>query len=178
VKVTALEEYGLRCMVRLARAGHGQALSLAEIGDSEGVSIPYAGRLMGLLKDGGLVTSERGRNGGYTLTRDPAEIPLKDVFDSLGEPLFGSNHCERFQTDGGSGGPEGCVHHGDCSVRDVWSAFHRLIEAYLDQITLEDLARKRTGLGVDLVRLVEEKMRRPGHGSDDVPSLNKAEAKL
>ena len=39
MKVTALEEYGLRCMVRLARAGEGQALSLAEIGEGEGLSI-------------------------------------------------------------------------------------------------------------------------------------------
>lgn len=167
MKVTALEEYGLRCMVRLAKAGTGQALSLAEIGGLEGMSIPYAGKLMSLLKQSGLVTAERGRNGGYTLARTPREIRLREIFQALGEPLFGSSHCERFQADADGERVKGeCIHIEDCTVRDVWSSFQRMIGAYLDHITLEDVAHRRSAVNLDLVRMMEEKSTgRTGRGA-------------
>lgn len=159
MKVTALEEYGLRCMVQLAKTGPGQALSLAEIGEREGLSIPYAGKLMSMLKQGGVVTAERGRNGGYTLSRKPSEIRLREIFDALGEPIFGSNHCERFQSQDEAEKRLGeCIHLEDCTVRDVWSSFHKMIGAYLDQITLEDVTHRRSSLNLDLVKMVEEKI--------------------
>ena len=50
MKVTALEEYGLRCMVLLARSEEDHPLTLPEFSDREGVSVPYAGKLLMILK--------------------------------------------------------------------------------------------------------------------------------
>ena len=65
MKITAIEEYGLRCMILLAR--NNAPMSLPEISDAEGLSIPYAAKLLGILRKADLVSAERGRNGGYRL---------------------------------------------------------------------------------------------------------------
>ena len=141
MRITALEEYGLRCMVLLAKSSPSTSLSLTEIGEREGLSVPYVGKLLGMLKQAELVNAERGRNGGYVLARSADRISLKEVFDALGEPLFGANHCEKY-TSGEQVGQ--CVHVGDCTVRDVWATFNGLISDILERITLDDLASKKS----------------------------------
>lgn len=150
MRITALEEYGLRCMVLLAKTGPGESLSLADIGERERLSVPYVGKLLGMMKQAGLVQAERGRNGGYTLSRAADRINLKQVFDALGEPLFGVGHCEKY-TSGDKVGD--CVHLGDCTVRDVWYTFHALISDILERITLEDLASKKSKGRLDLLAM-------------------------
>lgn len=135
MKVTALEEYGLRCMVLLARSGSENPLTLPEFGAREGVSIPYAGKLLMILKKSGLVKAVRGRRGGYILAIPAEEISLKRVFEALGQPVFSANHCDRF-----SGENETCIHRGGCSVRNIWETFEGITSALLERITLSELA--------------------------------------
>jgi Rrf2 family protein len=135
MKVTALEEYGLRCMLVFARRGSRKPITLPEIGATEGLSIPYAAKLLMILKKAGLVKAVRGRGGGYILARSPQEIVLKEIFEALGDSFFGSHHCQRY-----SGDSEDCVHTEDCTVRDMWLTFDRYIGDILDKVTLADLA--------------------------------------
>jgi len=135
MKVSALEEYGLRCMVLLARSGPGESLTLPEISAKEGLSLPYAGKLLMILKQAGLVKAVRGRKGGYALTRSPETVVLREIFNALGEPVFGPTHCERYTEEG-----ECCVHNEDCTVRNVWGTFNQFVSGYLDSVTLADLA--------------------------------------
>ncbi len=136
MKVTALEEYGLRCMILLARNAGVESLTLPEISAKEGLSLPYAGKLLMILKQSGLVKAVRGRRGGYTLAKPPEQIVLREVFNALGEPVFGPNHCERYTENG-----ECCVHNEDCTVRTVWGTFNRFVSGYLDSVTLADLVK-------------------------------------
>ena len=135
MKVTALEEYGLRCMVLLARIGSEHPLTLPEFGTREGVSIPYAGKLLMILKKSGLVKAVRGRRGGYVLAHPAEDIPLKRIFDALGQPVFSTNHCDRY-----SGDNETCVHRGRCSVKNIWQTFEDITSTLLERITLAELA--------------------------------------
>ena len=134
MKITALEEYGLRCMLLLARSGNEGPLTISEIGSKEGLSVPYAGKLMMILKQAGLVKAVRGRRGGYVLARAPESVLLKEVFDALGEPVYSGRHCQRY-----TGEREQCVHHSDCNVRLMWSAFSQYIGGMLQQISLADM---------------------------------------
>jgi Rrf2 family protein len=135
MKVTALEEYGLRCMVLLARSGSENPLTLPEFGEREGVSIPYAGKLLMILKKSELVKAVRGRKGGYVLAVPPEEISLKQVFEALGQPVFSAGHCDRY-----SGESDICVHQGGCSVKDIWQTFEGITSTILERITLAELA--------------------------------------
>ena len=135
MKVTAIEEYGLRCMLFLARQSDGNSLTLPEFAENEGVSIPYAGKLLMILKKSGLVKAVRGRRGGYALARGPENITLQDIFEVLGQPVFSYGHCDRF-----TGENEICIHSGDCSIKSIWQTFEGLMESVLKKVTLADLA--------------------------------------
>jgi Rrf2 family protein len=139
MKITAQEEYGLRCLLRLARAYGGQPLTIPEIAAAEDLSQPYVGKLLAVLRQAGLIESVRGRTGGYHLTEAPAEIRLGRVMLVLGEPLFEDpGYCERHA------GPETsgpCVHHDSCTIKGLWETLDGWLRHILDQVTLDDLLR-------------------------------------
>ena len=134
MKITALEEYGLRCMILFSKAPNGM-LTLPDISSKEGLSFPYAGKLLMLLKKAGLVKAVRGRNGGFVLYRPANEIYLKKILSALGNSLYGSNHCDRYSVD-----EEICRHHDDCKVGTLWSLLNQHIQSVVEKVTLADVA--------------------------------------
>jgi Rrf2 family protein len=138
MKITAQEEYGLRCLLRLARAAEGQSLTIPEIAADEGLSAPYVAKLLAVLRQAGLIESVRGRAGGYRLAKPSADIPLGSVMRVLGEPLFDEpGYCQRHA---GTETPDGaCVHLGSCTLRALWHTLEQWMRRTLDQITLADL---------------------------------------
>jgi len=148
MKITAQEEYGLRCLMRLAQTP-GQAATLPEIAGGEGLSAAYVAKLMGVLRQAGIIDSTRGRAGGYRLAKAPAEIGLGSVLLVLGEPLFDDpGYCERHA---GVSADSHCVHHGGCSLRALWHTLEQWIRKSLDQVSLADLLQSE-GRIADLVR--------------------------
>lgn len=144
MKISAQEEYGLRCLLRLAQSDH-QASTLPEIATAEGLSVPYVAKLLTVLRQGGLIDSVRGRAGGYRLCKDPAEIGLGSLLLVLGEPLFDeANYCQRHKGMGESH----CVHTGECSLRGLWQTLEHWLRSTLDQITLADLLQSEGHVGL------------------------------
>jgi Rrf2 family iron-sulfur cluster assembly transcriptional regulator len=138
MKISAQEEYGLRCLLRLSQADQ-QALTLPELAAAEGLSVPYVAKLMGVLRDAGLIDSVRGRSGGYRLAKAPEDIGLGSLLLVLGEPLFdGPGYCERHA---GVSADGVCVHHGGCSLRALWQTLEQWMRGTLNQITLADLVQ-------------------------------------
>jgi Rrf2 family protein len=136
MKITAQEEYGLRCLLRLAQAGDRQSLTLPEIASGEGLSVPYAAKLLTVLRQAGLIESVRGRAGGYRLARPPEQIALGSLLLTLGEPLFDEpNYCQRHAAPG----TDNCVHHGACTLRALWQMLEHWMRGTLNQVTLADL---------------------------------------
>jgi len=88
MKITSQEEYGLRCLLQLARAEAGHSLTIPEIASQEGLSHPYVAKLLAVLRQAGLIESVRGRAGGYRLARMPVAVTLGTILKVLGEPLF------------------------------------------------------------------------------------------
>lgn len=72
MRITAKEEYGLRCILQLASAPPREPLSAAEIARREGLSCPYVEKLLWTLKKAGFIKSHRGVKGGYVLARPPS----------------------------------------------------------------------------------------------------------
>jgi Rrf2 family protein len=138
MKITSQEEYGLRCLLRLARGGEGRSLTITEIAADEGLSVPYVAKLLAVLRQGGLIESVRGRSGGYRLTASPTMICLGTVMTALGEPLFDEpNFCNKHH---GTETADGrCVHIGGCTLRALWHTLEDWMQKALDGITLDDL---------------------------------------
>jgi Rrf2 family protein len=136
MKMSAQEEYGLRCLLRLGQAGDGASLTLAELSRREGISLPNVAKMMRILRRGGYVRSTRGKEGGYTLVRRPEEINVGEALAVLGGRLFDSRFCDRH-----SGTSRLCAHTTDCSIRSVWRTLQDAVDGVLARMTLKDLLR-------------------------------------
>ena len=139
MKVSAQEEYGLRCLLQMARNGTEDSLSIPDISRAEGLSIPNVAKLMRILRLGGLVKSIRGQAGGYNLARSADQITMDEVLRVLGGPLYGPHFCDRH-----TGIEDTCSHRGDCAVRPVWSKMQELMSAVLTRTTLQDLLKSES----------------------------------
>jgi Rrf2 family protein len=134
VKLSANEEYGLRCLVRIGHAGEGGSLTIPEISHAEGFSPAYAAKILRVLRKGGFVKAARGKDGGYTLARPAQEIVIGDVMAALGGRIFESGFC-----DSHAGQAAICTRSVDCSVRSLWRAVQVAVDHVLSQTTLRDL---------------------------------------
>jgi Rrf2 family iron-sulfur cluster assembly transcriptional regulator len=133
MKISAQEEYGLRCLVQLANLPAGDSLTLPQIATREGISTANAGKLMWLLNKAGFVNSTRGTKGGYFLARPSGDIYLNEIIKVLDEDVL-SSHCESY-----TGVLDTCVHTGDCGIRPVIVGLHEIVENALSKITLAQL---------------------------------------
>ncbi|UCC45688.1 MAG: Rrf2 family transcriptional regulator [Candidatus Zixiibacteriota bacterium] len=138
MRITAVEEYGLRCLLNLARAGRGKQMSISEIAESEGLSVPYASKLLSILRKAGLVQAVRGRSGGFRIARDPGEIDLYEVLFALGGPLIDPDHCQKH-----SGQLDQCVHTEECSVQGVLGGLAGYVQSFLAGTSLQEIVDGR-----------------------------------
>ena len=148
MKVSAQEEYGLRCMLQIARhqrVGEGTPLTLGEIAKDEGLTVCHVAKLIRMLRKSGLVKSVLGRAGGYTLSRAADEISVAEILAALGGKLYDTDYCAKH-----SGDLEICSHMGDCSIRSLWSVLENLLERVLSKTMLSELVRSEQGMAAFL----------------------------
>ena len=136
MKLSAQEEYGLRCLLYMARHGETRSHSIPEISRAEGLSVPNVAKLMRILRLGGLVASVRGQAGGYTLSRTADRVTVAEVLALLGGSFYNDHFCSRH-----SGLERACMHNGDCTVRLLWSTVQNTLDGILEKTTLRDLLR-------------------------------------
>lgn len=133
MKISAQEEYGLRCLVQLANLGENESLTLPQIAAREGISVANAGKLLWLLNKSGFVSATRGTKGGYSLSRAANEIYLSEVIKVLEQDEI-NGHCESY-----TGVLDSCVHNGDCGIRPVIVGLHEIVQNALSNISLAQL---------------------------------------
>ena len=141
MKISAQEEYGLRCLVQLASLRGGESLTLPQIAELEGISTANAGKLMWLLNKAHFVHSTRGTKGGYSLARPAEEIKLNEIIKVLDEDVM-TKHCGNY-----TGVLDSCVHNGDCGIRPVIIGLHAIVENALSRITLAQLVGNELTVG-------------------------------
>jgi len=146
VKITAQEEYGIRCLLQLARRAHqSQPVSVREVAASESLSPAYAEKLLRVLSRAGLAESTRGTRGGYRMTKRPQEVTLGEAIRALGGFVTQSDLCERF-----TGQDDCCVHTTDCGLRPVWTTVNRHVEKLLDSMPLSSILQGERAIASQL----------------------------
>jgi Rrf2 family cysteine metabolism transcriptional repressor len=133
MKLSTRSRYGVRLMTRLAmNAGRGSTL-MRDISRLEGISEKYLGQIIIPLRGAGLVAGRRGSGGGYTLTRPPAEVTVKDIVEVL-EGEIAPVPCV--------GNLEACDRSGACAATEVWQRLADDMKKVLASYTLADLAKE------------------------------------
>ncbi len=145
MKLTTTEEYGLRCLVQVARqAPHGsdRLTSIRDVADAEGLSADYVAKLLGMLRKAGLVESTRGAAGGYALARDPAEISAGEAMAAFDTPFYGEGFCTSHR-----GKLDCCIHKAQpsCALTSLWREVSVALDDVLGRVTLADLLSEPEG---------------------------------
>ncbi|MDX8350456.1 Rrf2 family transcriptional regulator [Cognatiyoonia sp. IB215446] len=134
----------LHVLGHLAAQPH-RSLTSAEIAEHNGTHAGFVRRVLGLLRAGGLVASEKGHSGGWRLAKPPEEISLADVFDALGEQLVPSES-------GGESNPPECVIERTVAqdIDVALAAATEAMRANLKHRTIADLGKALSaGVGPD-----------------------------
>ncbi|MEM9919812.1 MAG: Rrf2 family transcriptional regulator [Bacteroidota bacterium] len=153
MKISAQDEYGLRVLLRIARADKNEGITIPQLVEAEGLSQSYVAKLTRTLRIADLIQSSRGQKGGYTLSRPAAEITINHALKALGGTFFDNNFCGSH-----SGNLNLCTNSVDCSVRSLWKIIKFTLDQVLDRITLNDLLGCETKVSISLKKILEEKL--------------------
>jgi len=133
VKLSTRARYALRMMVELARRQDAEPVSLSEVAETNSLPKRYLDQLALGLKASALITSVRGRGGGYRLTRPAGEITVGEVTRATIGPINVVDCVHR---------PRTCTRSEDCEFRWVYERVNRQVTEVLDGITLADLVAR------------------------------------
>ena len=128
--------YAVMAMVELAGRAQDKPVSLAELAESQDITVPYLEQIFSKLKQCGLVKSMRGPGGGYVLARDASAISIADVVLAAEESIK-MTRCEKHGS--------GCMSSkARCLTHDLWEGLEAQIYGYLSAISLADVRQKNT----------------------------------
>lgn len=135
MKVSQRGLYALKALIHLAERWDGGIVSSHEIAEREGIPEKFLEAILSSLKNARIVSSRRGRDGGYRLRRPPAEVVVGDVVRLLDGPLapFGdaAELVSRVRTE---------VRH--AALFDLFLDVRNAAAAILDNTTLADLLER------------------------------------
>ena len=136
MRVSAKVDYALRASIELAAAAPGQVKG-ERLATAQTIPHKFLENILADLRNGGLVASQRGADGGYRLARPPDEITVADVIRVVEGPIA-SVRGER---------PDELSYDGTAApLRDVWIELRAAMRGVLEQTTLADLVEPgRTG---------------------------------
>ncbi len=124
--------YALQFMIYVARADAIGPVAVRSVGEMAGISVKYLEQLAHALAKKGLLTSVRGKGGGYRLARPASQISAGDILRSV-EKSTSAVACT--ELDGGT-----CPREAICSTVDFWAGLDDVIDAYVDGVMLDELA--------------------------------------
>ena len=123
--------YALRIMLDLAQHSEDGFVSLKTVSQRQEVSLKYMEAIAAVLNRAGLVVSQRGKEGGYRLSRPAAEISVAEVLHSAEGSLAAVSCLE-------SG--ESCCERAEyCLTLPMWKKLDALMDGYLSGISIQDV---------------------------------------
>jgi Rrf2 family protein len=134
VRISAKSDYAIRAMAELAVASDQGAVKAEHISLAQDIPLNFLLGILRELRNSHLVRSQRGRDGGYVLSRPAAQIALADVIRAVDGPL--ANVRDLSLTELSYPGAA-------ASLRDVWMAVRGSLREVLENVTVADLATGR-----------------------------------
>lgn len=125
--MTVKLEYACRALVQLAKRYEGSGVtSIEELANLEKIPAKYLAQILSELRNGGLVESRRGKQGGYLLARSPDQISISDVISLIESEMF--SESSRVSGDSGE------------AIAKAWAEIQERFEEIVRSITLAELA--------------------------------------
>ena len=126
-------DYGVRTLVYLAMRPEGTFSSTAAISAARHVPEPYLLHICSELQKAGMIESRRGPQGGHRLTREPSQISVADIVNSLDYSLAPLDCVDD---------ADECQLSGTCAQREMWTDVEQILLKHLDSVSVAELAAK------------------------------------
>ena len=141
MKISTKGRYSLRMLVDLAEHKNDGFVSLKDISERQGISKKYLEQLVTLLSRPDILRTNRGNKGGYMLAKEPDRYTVGQIL-RITEGGLSPVSC---LTDK----PNQCERSGYCKTLPIWKGLEKVINKYLDNITLQDILNnyRNTGAG-------------------------------
>ena len=133
MRLNARVDYALRAVVELASAPAGPTspVTADRLATAQEIPPKFLESILLQLRRGGIISSQRGPDGGYWLARPAAEISLADIIRVIDGPLANVRGQR----------PEALGYHGAAvALQDVWIALRASEREILDTVTIADVA--------------------------------------
>jgi len=131
LKISTKGRYALRMLIDLSEHKEDGFISLKEIAERQNISKQYLEQIVSLLHTSNFLRANRGKQGGYMLAKAPSEVTVGQVL-RITEGSLVPVACLEDQANQ-------CDRAGACKTLSVWEGLYRLINEYLDGITLQDI---------------------------------------
>lgn len=131
MKISTKGRYALRMFLDLAEHRGEGYIALKDIAKRQDISKKYLEQIIPVLNKTDFLKTNRGYQGGYMLAKDPAQYTVGDIL-RLTEGSLAPVACVEQS-------PIDCARSADCPTLPVWQGLYRVINEYLDGITLQDI---------------------------------------
>ena len=148
IRLSRLTDYGIVLMVHLARDRGGAPCNARSLAAETDLPAPVVSKILKSLARDGLLASQRGSKGGYTLVRPAEDISVPEMITALEGPIS-LTACTVH--------PGSCDQEPSCNVREPWQQINAAVQDALSRISLADLASpRRAGAAIPLHSLAVE----------------------
>ena len=131
MRISTKGRYALRMMIDLAEHRQDGYISLKDIAERQNISKKYLEQIIPIVNRTDFLQTTRGPQGGYRLTRDPSKYTVGDIL-RLTEGSLAPVACADRD-------PADCPRSDDCVTLPIWKGLSRVINEYVDGITLQDI---------------------------------------
>ena len=134
MKVSTKGRYALRMLLDLAERRGGGFISLKEIAERQGISKQYLEQIVSLLNTSSMLRTNRGKQGGYMLAKQPSEYTVREIL-RITEGSLAPVTCLEEEVNL-------CDKAGYCKTLSMWTGLQKVINDYLDSVTLQDMVEE------------------------------------
>lgn len=131
MKISTKGRYALRMLIDLAEHENCGFVALKDIAARQNISKKYLEQIIPIFNNSDILKTARGSQGGYRLSRSPEKYTVGEIL-RLTEGNLAPVDCLTQD-------PIECERSVDCPTLPVWQGLNRVINEYLDSITLQDI---------------------------------------
>jgi Rrf2 family protein len=132
MQFTKAEEYGILGVLYLAEKDEPKVTPLSEISEAKGIPEKFLAKIFQSLAKSGIVRSHRGVRGGFTLAKEPSQIAIKEILESIQGPY----HLLKTSNSQDNGGE-----HQFCALHELIMMAERRLLSVFEERTVADLVR-------------------------------------
>lgn len=131
MKISTKGRYSLRMLIDLAEHKNDGFIALKDIAERQGISKKYLEQIVPILNKSDILQTNRGFQGGYKLAQAPNKYTIGTILRLTEGSLAPVSCLDQY--------PNQCARSADCITLPIWQGLNKVINEYLDNITLQDV---------------------------------------